>query len=209
MGLVWVLLLLVMGAFMEPALAQLTAGQSVTPVLNVGENAMVTVTLTYYGSDATLAIITPGLPPGIQTSNPEGQSAQLYPGITAPISYPIRAMQSGNYTIASDVSYSEDGTPRNLRLLSPLIVIGQTMPMQPDQMVPAGMAPLSGGSPQGINGSESYPPGFAPQNQTGLMANSTMPISPDGYSAPYPEDAPYSHDLNPDRQYEQENEQRR
>jgi len=209
LGLVWVLLLLGMGAFAGPASAQLTAGQSVPPVLNVGENAMVTVTLTYYGSDTTQAIITPWLPPGIETSNPEGQSAQLYPGVTAPISYPIRAVQSGDYIIASQVSYSEDGTWRNLRLESPLTVAGQTMPMQPGQMAPAGSPPLPGGSPLGINGSESYPPGFAPMNQTGLMANSTstmstMPISPDGYSASYPEDAPDSHDHNPSRMYGQE-----
>ena len=204
LGLVWVLLLLGMGAFMGPAMAQLTAGQSVPPALNVGENAMVTVALTYYGSDATQAIVTPGLPPGIETSYPEGQTAQLYPGITAPISYPIRAIQSGNYTIASDVSYYEDGTPRSLRLLSNLMVIGQTMPMQPGQMFPAGSAPLPGVSPQGLNGSEPYPPGFAPMNQSGLMANNTMPISPDGYSVPYPEDTPDSHDHNPSRMYEQE-----
>ena len=203
MGLVWVLLLLGMGAFMGPAMAQLTAGQSVPPALNVGENAMVTVALTNYGSDATQAIITPVLPAGIETSNPEGQTAQLYPGITAPISYPIRAIQCGNYIIASDVSYSEDGTWRNLRLLSDLTVIGQTMPMQPGQMAPSGIAP-PGVGPQGINGSESYPPGFAPMNQSGLMANSTMPISPDGYSASYPEGAPDSHDHNPSRMYEQE-----
>lgn len=188
---------------MGPAGAQLTAGQSVPPSLNVGESAMVTVTLTYYGSDATQAIITPGLPPGIETSNPEGQTAQLYPGITAPISYPIRGIQCGNYIIASDVSYYEDGLPRNLRLLSDLTVVGQDIPMQPGQTAPAGIAP-PGIGPQGINGSESYPPGYAPSNQSDLMANSTIAINPDGYRASCPEEAPDSHDLNPDRMYEQE-----
>ncbi len=204
LGLVWVLLLLGLGAFAGPASAQLTAGQSVPPVLNVGENAMVTVSLTYYGSDATQAVITPLLPLGIETSYPEGQTAQLYPGITAPISYPIRAVQCGDYIIASQVSYSEEGTWRNLRLESPLTVVGQAMPLQPGQIVPAGSAPLPGGIPQGINGSESYPPGFAPMNQSGLMANSTMPISPDGTSAFYPENAPDSHDYNPSRMNGQE-----
>lgn len=61
LGLVWVLLLLGIGALMWSAVAQLTAYQSVPPALNVGENAMVTVSLTYYGSDATQAIITPEL----------------------------------------------------------------------------------------------------------------------------------------------------
>jgi len=197
LGLVWVLLLLGIGAFMGPAMAQLTAGQSVPPAMNVGENAIVTVTLTNYGSDATQAIITPVLPPGIETSNPEGQIAQLYPGVTAPISYPIRAIQSGNYIIASDVSYSEEGTWRNLRLLSDLVVIGQAMPAmpaQPGQAAPVGTVPLPGGSPQGTNGSEPYPPVTVPMNQSGLMANSTMPISPYGYSVSYPEDAPDSYD---------------
>jgi hypothetical protein len=201
LGLVWVLLFLAIGAFMGPAMAQLTAGQSVPPSVNVGENAMVTVTLTYYGSDATQAIITPGLPPGIETSNPEGQTAQLYPGITAPISYPIRAIQSGNYTIASDVSYSEDGTWRNLRLLSDLMVIGQTMPMQPGQMAPPGFGPQLNGSAQGQNSSQFYPPDGIEMNQSGWMPNSPLPMSPDGYySADCPEDAPHlNEDQTPDQ----------
>ena len=70
LGLVWVLLLLGIGALMGPATAQLTAGQSVPPSVNLGDSAMVTVTLTYYGNNATQAVITPGLPPGIETSYP-------------------------------------------------------------------------------------------------------------------------------------------
>lgn len=66
LGLVWVLLLLGIGAIMGPATAQLTAGQSVPPSLNLGDSAMVTVTLTYYGNNATQAVITPGLPPGLR-----------------------------------------------------------------------------------------------------------------------------------------------
>ena len=188
LGLVWVLLFLAIGAFMGPAMAQLTAGQSVPPSVNVGENAMVTVTLTYYGSDATQAIITPGLPPGIETSNPEGQTAQLYPGITAPISYPIRAVQSGTYIIASQVSYSEDGNWRKVILESPITAIGP-MPPQTGLVAPPGFGPqLNGsaqanGSAQVQNSSQFYPPDGIDMNQSGWMPNSPLPISPDGYGA--------------------------
>ena len=208
LGLVWVLLFLAIGAFMGPATAQLTAGQSVPPSVNVGENAMVTVTLTYYGSDATQAIITPGLPPGIETSNPEGQTAQLYPGITAPISYPIRAVQSGTYIVASQVSYSEDGNWRKVTLESPVTAIGQPMPQQPGQMVPPGVGPqLNGSMPQlnssaqGMNSSQFYPPGGVEMNQSGWMPNSPLTMSPDGYySADCPEDAPHlNEDQTPDQ----------
>lgn len=185
LGLVWVLLLLGIGALMGPATAQLTAGQSVPPSVNLGDSAMVTVTLTYYGNNATQAVITPGLPPGIETSYPQGQTAQLYPGITAPISYPIRAIQCGTYVIASHVSYSEDGTWRNLWLESPLTVIGQPTP-QPGQMDPAGMGPLPGDTPQGMNGSESYPPGSVPANQSVWEPNSPLPISPDDNGDAHP-----------------------
>ncbi len=139
LGLVWVLLLLGIGALMGPATAQLTAGQSVPPSVNLGDSA-----IGYSYADLlrqqchSMRLITPGLPPGIETSYPQGQTAQLYPGITAPISYPIRAIQCGTYVIASHVSYSEDGTWRNLWLESPLTVIGQPTP-QPGQMDPAGM----------------------------------------------------------------------
>jgi len=182
---------------MGPATAQLTAGQSVPPSLNLGDSAMVTVTLTYYGNNATQAVITPGLPPEIETSYPQGQTAELYPGITAPISYPIRAMQCGTFIIASHVSYSEDGTWRNLWLESPLTVIGQPTP-QPGQMDPAGMGPLSGDSPPDMNGSESYPLGSVPANQSVWEPNSPLPISPDGNGEAYPEDAPDLQDQTPD-----------
>ncbi len=198
LGLAWVLLLLGIGALMGPAMAQLTAGQSVPPSLNLGDSAMVTVTLTYYGNNATQAVITPGLPPGIETSYPQGQTAELYPGTTAPISYPIRAIQSGTYIIASHVSYSEDGTWRNLWLESPLTVIGQLTP-QPGQMDPAGMGPLSGDSPPGMNGSESFPPDSVPGNQSAWEPNSPLPISPDSNGDAYPEDDPQLQDPTPDR----------
>ena len=198
LGLVWVLLLLGIGAIMGPATAQLTAGQSVPPSLNLGDSAMVTVTLTYYGNNATQAVITPGLPPEIETSYPQGQTAELYPGITAPISYPIRAIQSGTYIIASHVSYSEEGTWRNLWLESPLTVIGQPTP-QPGQMDPAGMGPLSGDSPPDMNGSESYPPGSVPANQSVWEPNSPLPISPDDNGDAHPGDAPDLQDQTPDQ----------
>ena len=134
LGLVHILLLfLVAGLFLGPATAELTASQNVPPSANVGENVMVTVVLTYSGSNATQAIITPGLPPGLETNYPGGQAMELYPGLSAPISYPIRAMQSGTYLVTSLVSYSEEGTWRNLRLESPFTASGQ---LEPGQMQP-------------------------------------------------------------------------
>lgn len=199
LGLVWVLLLLGLGAFMGSAMAQLTAGQSVPPSVNVGENAMVTVALTYYGSDATEAIITPWLPAGIETSNPEGQTTYLYPSVTAPISYPIRAVQSGTYIVASQVSYSEDGTWRNLRLESPLTVIGEVMP-QPYQVAAPGTGPQLNCSIQGLNASGYYPPGSVPMemNQSsGWVPASYLPIHPDNSNEVRPDQ-----DHTPDNMYE-------
>ena len=103
----------------------LTASQNVPPTANVGENVMVTVMLTYSGSNATVASITPGLPSGLETNFPGGQT-ELHPGISAPISYRIRAVQSGTYLVISQVSYSEKGTRRNLRLESPFTAIELT-----------------------------------------------------------------------------------
>jgi len=184
LGLVHILLLLLgAGLFLGSATAELTASQNVPPMANVGENVMVTVMLTYSGSNAAEASITPGLSPGLETSFPGGQT-ELYPGISAPISYPIRAVQSGTYLVASQVSYSEDGTWRNLRLESPFTATGQLQPgqQQPNQgqgvpvAWPQGITPL-GTNPYGTNQSGMNPgmnpginPGINPYgtNQSGM-----------------------------------------
>ncbi len=178
LGLVHILLLFLgAGLFIGPATAELTASQNVPPTANVGENVMVTVMLTYSGSNATEASITPGLSPGLETNFPGGQT-ELYPGISAPISYPVRAVQSGTFTVASQVSYSEEGMWRNLRLESPFTATGQLQPGQqqtnPGQEMP-GVWPQSsnpfGTNPNGANQNGTNPG----TNPYGANQNGTNP----------------------------------
>jgi hypothetical protein len=177
LGLVHILLLfLVAGLLIGPATAELTASQNVPPSANVGESVMVTVVLTYSGSNATQAIITPGLSPGLETNSQGGRAMELYPGIPAPLSYPVRAVQSGTYLITSLVSYSEEGTWRNLRLESPFTASGQLAPGQ--QPYPGQENP--GVWPEGNNPYGTYPYGTYP--------NGT-----------YPGEMPPSGDINPDQ----------
>jgi hypothetical protein len=169
LGLMHILLLFLgAGLFLGSATAELTASQDVPPTANVGENVMVTVMLTYSGSNATQASITPGLSSGLETNFPGGQT-ELYPGISAPISYPIRAVQSGTYLVTSQVSYSEEGTWRNLRLESPFTATGQLQPggqqPNPGQGVPVAWPQTS--NPFGTN------PNLA--NQNGSNQNGTNP----------------------------------
>lgn len=180
LGLVHILLLfMVAGLFLGPATAELTASQNVPPSANVGENVMVTVVLTYSGSNAAQAIITPGLTPGLETNYPGGQAMELYPGLSSPVSYPIRAMQSGTYLVTSLVSYSEEGTWRNLRLESPFTASGQLEPGQmqpyPGQATP-GVWPQNGNpygiNPYGTNQNATYPNATNPY---GTNPNGTNP----------------------------------
>ena len=210
LGLMHILLLFLgAGLFLGSATAELTASQDVPPTANVGENVMVTVMLTYSGSNATQASITPGLSSGLETNFPGGQT-ELYPGISAPISYPIRAVQSGTYLVASQVSYSEDGMWRNLRLESPFTATGQLQPggqqPNPGQGVPVAWPQTS--NPFGTNPNVANPngsnqngtnPGVNPGTNPGEMPpsggvtpdgvpNSTMPNSgqPEGSPAQAP-----------------------
>ena len=167
LGLMHILLLFLgAGLFLGSATAELTASQDVPPTANVGENVMVTVMLTYSGSNAAEASITPGLSSGLETNFPGGQT-ELYPGISAPISYPIRAVQSGTYLVTSQVSYSEEGTWRNLRLESPFTATGQLQPggqqPNPGQGVPVAWPQTS--NPFGTN------PNLANQNGTNPGVN--------------------------------------
>ena len=174
LGLMHILLLFLgAGLFLGSATAELTASQDVPPTANVGENVMVTVMLTYSGSNATQASITPGLSSGLETNFPGGQT-ELYPGISAPISYPIRAVQSGTYLVASQVSYSEEGMWRNLRLESPFTATGQLQPggqqPNPGQGVPVAWPQTS--NPFGTNPNVANPNG---SNQNGSNQNGTNP----------------------------------
>lgn len=184
LGLVHILLLLGVGLLFGQAAAELTAYQDLIPSANVGQTVMVTVSLTYNGYNSTQAVVTPYIPVGIVASA-GSQSADLYPGITQQISYPLAAQQSGTYWIVSDISYAEDGTWRNLRLEAPFTAIGQseTQPTLPDigpnaSSIPAEPDPFAmppgvvlpaeapqpegetpeGGSPEGMSDDGENPP---------------------------------------------------
>jgi hypothetical protein len=192
LGILPILLLLGVGITSGPAAAQLTASQSVPPLAAVGETVQVTVMLTYSGINNADVIVTPGLPAGVVTDLPGGQSAQLYPGAPAPISYPIRAVQSGTYTIISQISYTEGGTWRELLLEAPFTAEGEIAPPPQEEFsaVPGSEMPMSGMPGEGM------PPGGMPQDvmppappggmQTGEMPPGGMPVgqSPTGEVPP-------------------------
>jgi hypothetical protein len=132
-------LLLIVGMVLNGiASAELTASQPPQLRAFVGETAMVTVTLTYRGANALQATVMPAVPNGVITDMPYGQTVQLNPGISAPVSYSLRAEQSGTYNIASQIAYNEEGMARELRLESIFTAIDQR-------------GPPSGGSPSMSN----------------------------------------------------------
>lgn len=130
--------------------AELTASQQVLPqTAAVGETATVTLTLTYNGVNATQVMVVPSLPPGIMTDMPGAQTESLYPGSSVPISYPVRAVQSGSYLITSLISYTDERTTRSLSMMSEFTATGGSasstlaeptsstpMPAVPDQSTP-------------------------------------------------------------------------
>jgi hypothetical protein len=159
LGLVHILLLLGVGLLFGQAEAELTAYQDLIPSANDGQTVMVTVSLTYNGHDSTQAIVTPYLPFGI-VANAGSQSADLYPGITQQISYPLAAQQSGTYWIVSDISYAEEGTWRNLRLEAPFTAIAQSEP----QPILPGIEPNASSIPVGSD-PFAMPPGGVPPEE--------------------------------------------
>ncbi|HSD58407.1 MAG TPA: hypothetical protein VLB04_09520 [Methanotrichaceae archaeon] len=182
LGILPILLLLGVGITSGLAAAELTASQSVPSLAAVGETVQVTVMLTYNGGNATQVVVTPGLPPGVMTDIPGGQSAELYPGSTAPISYPIRAVQSGTYTIISQIAYAEDGTWRELLLEAPFTAEGEIAPPPQEEVssVPGSEMP-EGGMPGGEGGlpAGEMPPDGMPGDEGG-MPKGGMPPGPDG-----------------------------
>ncbi len=126
LGILPILLLLGMGITSVLVSAELTASQSMPSLAAVGETVQLTVTLTYKGdNNTTQAVVTPRLPPGVVTDIPEDQIVELYSGVSAPISYPIRAVQSGTYEVVSQIAYAENGTWRELLLESPFTAEGE------------------------------------------------------------------------------------
>lgn len=182
---------------MGPAAAELTAFQNLVPSADVGQMVTVTVSLTYNGQTPTEAVVTPSLPSGV-VANAGGQSTQLYPGVMQQISYPLTAEQSGTYWIVSEISYSEDGTWRNLRLEAPFTAIASAVP-EP-QPVPGEQTPGAvpdGSNPMGTDPSQMPQGGDMPGR---VPPQDTQPAGdkPDSGS---PEDVP---DKEPDKVPDQE-----
>ncbi|OPY52791.1 MAG: hypothetical protein A4E49_01743 [Methanosaeta sp. PtaU1.Bin112] len=170
LGLGHILLLIGVGLLLGQAAAELTAFQSLVPSATVGQMVTVTVSLTYNGQTPTQAMVTPSLPFGV-VANAGAQSAELYPGITQQISYPLMAQQSGSYWIVSDINYAEGGAWRNLRLEAPFTATDSTSAPQQTPQVP----PTPGMSP-GMGQDGSYPGGPGGAGQT----EDPTAIPPDG-----------------------------
>ncbi|MDM7911532.1 MAG: hypothetical protein QUS09_00380 [Methanotrichaceae archaeon] len=189
LGILPILLLLGVGITSGLASAELTASQSVPSLAAVGETVQVTVMLTYNGGNATQVVVTPGLPPGVVTDAPGGQAAELYPGSTAPISYPIRAVQSGTYTIISQIAYAEDGTWRELMLEAPFTAVGEIAPPPQEEVssvpvsempagnMPGGILPSPPGGLPGGYGEGEMPPHRVPSEEVTLPGdNHSAPV---------------------------------
>jgi uncharacterized protein (DUF58 family) len=161
LGIVPILLLMGLWIISGPSMAELTATQQINPPqAAVGETVMVTVMLTYNGANAMQTMVTPNPPFGIVSDYSGDLSADLYPGVTEPISYPIRAEQSGTYWIASQIAYSEGGRNLNLRLETPFTAIGSAAPEPRPQ--PTTPDAATGGSPGEVTPSGEFPGGAVP-----------------------------------------------
>lgn len=169
----------------------LTAYQSVMPSsTEVGQMATVIVYLTYNGQNSAQATVTPSLPPGV-VANSGGQSLELYPGQPQEVSYPLTAQQSGSYWIVSDISYSEDGYWRSLRLEAPFTATEPVSGPQPTQPGPDYQNPnISPGSGSGSNPTDPYgapPAGAMPGGEYGPGNRTDEPPAdqqPGGFDGP-------------------------
>jgi hypothetical protein len=177
LGILTILLLLGVGITSGPAVAELTASQSVPSLAAVGETVQLTVMLTYKGDNTAQAIVTPRLPTGVVTDTPEGRATELYPGSTESIRNPIRAVQSGTYTVISQIEYAEDGTWRELLLEAPFTAVGEIEPPPKEEItiVPGSETPV-GETQVDETPVEEMPMGEAPSDEA--------PSSNDKPSAP-------------------------
>lgn len=172
-----ILLLLGVGITSGLAAGELTASQQVQPqVAAVGETATVTLTLAYSGSDAMEVMVVPILPPGIVTDMPGTKAASLTPGSSVPISYPVRAVESGNYLITSQISYTEDNAMRRLNMVSEFTATGGSSPSTPGPSMP-GTSNLPGSAPQ-LPESGSMPGDNMPNNPNNSQPSGSSPIVP-------------------------------
>jgi hypothetical protein len=187
LGIVPIILLLGVGIIGGLANAELTASQQVPSPAVVGDTVMVTVSLVYNGINSSEAVITPNLPGGVVSDMPGGQTAELYPGALSPVSYPIRAEQSGTYWIVSQIAYSDDGTWRSLQLEAPFTATGGVT-TEP-QMSPGGVNP-GAVTPGGITPGEFTPGGVSTPG--GVVPDGSMPgnESSGGMPPGFPGDGP-------------------
>lgn len=140
LGLVPVLLLLAVGLTCPLAAAELTASQQVPPRAPVGQTVVVNVQLYNGGSTSMDVVVSPNLPAGLETE-PGSWPAKLDPRGRAAIRYPFRAVQSGSYWIVSQISYSDEGTWRDLFLEDTFTAIS---PVSPGPEGPASPGSLPG-----------------------------------------------------------------
>ncbi|MDI9616344.1 MAG: hypothetical protein QFX31_03130 [Methanothrix sp.] len=133
------LLLLGVGLCTGLAVAELTASQWLDRgSIGVGDTAMVTLNLMYVGDNATHASVVPLIPYGLRTSGPGMYMVTLYPGQPETVSYPVMAEQPGYYDVISSISYTEYGFMRELQMVSPLLVVGQSPGSPPPAAPPSG-----------------------------------------------------------------------
>ena len=184
LGLVSLLMLLDVASIGMVA-AELTASQQVPHSATVGETVMATVVLVYNGHNATEAIVTPGLPPGLVSDMPGSQTAELYPGTPASISYPFRAEQKGSYLIVSDVAYAEEGPWRDLQLEAPFTAIGSDTPQPGPQQQLQNLPGVTGPGTTGpdVRAPGGYQPRIKGHVMPGPAGNEPMGSEP-GMPAP-------------------------
>lgn len=133
------LLLLGVGLCTGLAVAELTASQWLDRgSIGVGDTATVTLNLMYVGDNATQASVVPVIPYGLRTSGPGMYMVTLYPGQPETVSYPVMAEQPGYYDVISSISYTEYGFMRELQMVSPLVVVGQSPGSPPPAAPPGG-----------------------------------------------------------------------
>ena len=84
--------------------------------VTVGEDANVLVRLGNTGESALDVSVVPGVPEGLSALNPGVQSVEIPPGNSALVTYPVRGERPGQYTIASQVIYTDgEGRSRQIR----------------------------------------------------------------------------------------------
>jgi uncharacterized repeat protein (TIGR01451 family) len=129
--------LLLLGVLSGVGMAEFTASQELDrSTAPVGETVTVMLTMQNSGSNASQVTVTAGLPQGIVTSSPGMWSEELYPGSVSMISYPITALESGYYEIASNIYYTEEGIQQ-----PPLSMISSFTATYPPESPPEGPSP--------------------------------------------------------------------